>query len=153
MRRGIRRRDFLRYFLLRLIRLLRLLLDISGHILLRRRSGCYKGRLSWRSFGRRRRGGQSALYLFRLQVTQTLVDGLAHVVLHFLQIGEGYLYLGVLTALISTLAAQDSSRRRNRFRSPPAEKSLQLLDFVVRLVEILPSTVGIRPLQRLLGLR
>ena len=44
-----------------------------------------RGRLSgWR------RGGQSTLALFGLQIAHALVDGFAHVILHVLQIVEGY---------------------------------------------------------------
>ena len=71
-----------------LVALLVSLRDLGGIARIRRRRNGRIGGLSRLGLGGRRAAGDSAGALLGLQVLETLVDGLAHVVLHLLQVGQ-----------------------------------------------------------------
>ena len=76
------------YILLGLIALLIDLGNLGVDVGLWRRSGSSIRGRRWLCLGRRRSWRQSTLALLGLQILETLVDGLAHVVLHLLQVGQ-----------------------------------------------------------------
>jgi len=92
--------------LFRVFPFLRLLGDLLGDILVRRRCLSGKGSLHDRAAGGTRGRGQPVCALTGLKIAQTFVDHLAHVVLHILQISQSNRdRVGFLT-LLSAFARQ-----------------------------------------------